>query len=589
MEELLEEAAEQFESAEINGQEDTTPIEESDQELSESLAKQPKAPRFRPFPKAPRARGRGGTVSPDIFFEYWKKLPPVCMERCSVYVYREYPKMNYLLALSPEDQELVLKKKKQRPSSNIALFVEPFESNDWREEMLRRFGEGDYKLWLNDSGIKADPKARNQNVLKTFISIRDDEAPPVIPDLRCVDPSDPINQSYLEKLRLAGLYGQPTREPEEQEDMAANAEIVKDLTGRIIEMSKETKKDPPPPHQPPSTPTEQASIEAIRVMGSAFSKIEEQRAKLADPDAAVERIVKIAQTLTPPASNSSTSDAVVNMLTKQLELAEQRRIEDRKLDEQRHTRELQNLKEQHTIQLSSIEERIKLIQVGQTVNPTPGPAVNATSEFAVLDRLLSIKEKLDGLTGGGENSPIPGWVPYALQGFKIAGDVIANVVHNAAVARLGQGTPLPPPQTSAEPAETAETQQDGEFAQYARQIHPALKDALQKGVSGYEFAARLILQLGNTQAYDYVISEGVPGLERFLQSAPEVWGTMQQFGQGGQNQRFMEEFCNRAQVMNAIEILKAPKPQPVKRTIITDSGPVKATGGGPVINTTIKE
>jgi hypothetical protein len=541
-------------------------------------------PRVKPFPKAPKAVMKGGYVTPPKFFGYWAALPQHCLDRVMVYFYRDWPVMNYLQFLTPQELEEIKKRRKRGPQTNIAKLTEPFNPEEWKDEMLRRFGSGTYHILLNDTALQG-----RSVICATSMELRDDEFPPVIEDLRYLDKSDPANASYIKKLELAGVL-RSEEEPveEEKDDMAgASAEIIKDLTGRVIEMSKEGKKETPPAAAP-SSPTEQASIEAIRVMGNAFSKIEEQRAKLADPDAAVDRIVKLAQTMTPAAApNGGGNDAIINMLTKQLELAEQRRIEDRKLDESRHSREIQTIKEAHTAQLASIEQRIQMIQT----TPAGGPVVSApaTSEFAILDKLLGIKDKLDALTGGGDASPIPGWVPYALQGVKIVGDVAANIMHNAAVAKLGQGSPVSPPSTSAEPAELEEgsgEQADGQFAAYARQIHPLLKDALAKGMPGYEFAARIIIQMGgNSQAYDFVIQDGVPGLMKFLQSAPEVWATMQQYGQNRQNEIFMDQFCNRENVMKAVEVLRnPPKPQrPPSRTIITDAGAVKTTG--PVINT----
>jgi hypothetical protein len=227
-------------------------------------------------------------------------------------------------------------------------------------------------------------------------------------------------------------------------------------------------------------------------------------------------------------------------------------------------------------------DRLATVQSGPTVNTQP-----ATTSFKVLDEILSVKEKIDALTGGNENnSGIPGWVPYALQGFKMLGDVVTNVMHNAAVARSGNGQVAPPPQLSAELPDE-ETQANDTNATYARQFHEPMKDALTRKMSGHEFGARLILQLGNAQAYDFLQSQGKDGLMALLQSAPEVWGTFQRFSVGRQNEIFLDEFLDRDAVMATIQQIQEqskPKPRATGRTVIgSDGKPIRTAG--PVVNT----
>ena len=587
------EAPHPAEETPLTGVDSTGEVEAEDlPEEPKKIGKPPKArsPVIEPFPKPPRTPTKGGYLTGEKFFNYWKSLPKYCADRVLVYMYREYPKMNYMLALTPEEQDDVLKKRRRPPTKNIGKFSEPFASNDWRDELLRRFGEGDYKLILNDSGMKAStPYA--QNICKAWIELRDEEYPPVIEDLRCVDPNDPVNQSYLKKLEMAGMLNRPAapqeNTPEENEDMALST-VVKDLSDKMIQMAERPQREAPAAAPTPSSEAAEivgtAAKEGINIVVQALKSAQEHQTKAQDPKAYMQDVMETARALQPP-NNGGGNDAIVQLLMKQMEMAEARHARESDAAEKRHERDIALIRENHTQQLHAIEERIKLIV------PTPNTEAK-TSEMKMLDNMLSIKEKLDALSGGANESGIPGWIPYALQGVKILGDVATNFMHNAAVARSGQGQPLAPPETSAELPEGGddgmEEVNQNALATYARQIHMPMKDALTKKMHGSEFGARICLQLGNTTAYDFLQSQGREGLLNLLQAAPEVWGTFQQFGQSGQNVIFLDQFLDRDAVYQAIEDIKErakPKPYtPSGRTVIgADGKPVKTAG--PVVNT----
>src|SRR5262249_29399526 len=63
------------------------------------------------------------------------------------------------------------------------------------------------------------------------------------------------------------------------------------------------------------------------------------------------------------------------------------------------------------------------------------------------------------------------------------------------------------------------------MASYVRQLRQFLIDALNNGVPGHLFAARLITQVGEGP-YHMITAKGEPGVLMFLQQAPEVWGEL---------------------------------------------------------------
>jgi hypothetical protein len=540
-----------------------------------------------PFPKPPKSCLKGGYITGDKFFNYWKTLPKQCADRVLVYIYREYPKMNYMLALSDEERDDVFKKKRRPPTKNIAKFSEPFPSNDWRDEMLRRFGEGDYKIILNDSGTKAaTPFA--QNICKAWVELRDEDYPPVIEDIRCVDPNDPVNQSYLKKLEMAGLLNRAVpqeKTEEETEDMALSS-VVKDLSDKMIQMAERPQAATPTVIDPDTAAASRVvdvmAAGAIKhqelgnkIIGDALDTANKIRVEQADPLGKILPVIEAIKTLIPaPAAANTNSADMITLFGKMLEV--QKAASDTVI---------QNMQQQ--LEATRLMHKEAMDRLAGQTNPTPA-ATGETSELKILNNMLNIKAKLDELAGGANESGIPGWIPYALQGAKILGDVVTNVFHNAAVAKTGQGQPLPPPETTAELPEGEEEGADGpaQYPIYARQIHAPMREALLTKTPGHEFGAKICFAMKDTRPYEFLVSQGKEGLMRLLQSAPEVWGTFLQFGEGRQNEIFLEEFLDRDAVMAKIEELKNPKPQVIRtRPIVAGDGSIKR-GAGPVVNAT---
>lgn len=190
-----------------------------------------------PFPAIQKARSKEGTIPPEELFRYWGALKPEFQERCIVYVNREWPVMNYLQLLTPEAQDEVRMKRRRYPPKYISKHAAPWETTDWRAEILRRHGSGDYKIYLNDAGVagfKRDPELGSHNICRALVQIRDDEFAPVIEDLRALDLTDPRNTSFIQALRLKGVTIPGLAE--EVEDVANN-EALKSMASKVEQLA----------------------------------------------------------------------------------------------------------------------------------------------------------------------------------------------------------------------------------------------------------------------------------------------------------------------------------------------------------------
>jgi hypothetical protein len=216
----------------------------------------------------------------------------------------------------------------------------------------------------------------------------------------------------------------------------------------------------------------------------------------------------------------------------------------------------------------------------------------------LLDKLVSLRDKFDKLTGG--NAPdMPGWLPPALQIGEMAIKGATNIMHNLAVLKTGQGQPVPPPELSGEigAAEVVEEQENDPMKMYLTLIREPLMTALDQGHHGYELAGAILHQYG-AGAYSWITQKGQQGILDLLQQDAAMWGEIQKFG-APRVTTFISEFLDESaaqRVAEAIRVAKtnATRPaQPVQpngaahpqgRTIIQpDGSKVNAVHRGPAV------
>jgi len=541
------------------------------------------------------------------------KLPDNFRERVVVYVNREWPVLNHYQNFTAEEIAQIKRGDRKKPIEYVGKYIW-LDPTNWRNELLRYHGSGDYKIYLNDGGVRGNPSLKAVNVCRTIVQVRDDEYPPVIEDLSILDLSDPLNQSFIQTLRSKGVLLPGDVPKGDTEDMASSVAVEK-LADALVEQSKQ-KQAPPVDTNIPAwftqmlTTTEerhrqdkQLSEERHARELEALTKRMEQQEKVAqergrDPLETTRAVVEMAKAVTQsttPAAHSGESQ-MITLLTQMLQAEKTGRLEELKLAESRHAREMEAINKR----LEAQEARAAAVEAArlQQLQQPPTQGKSAIQEaISLVKALKGATEEFNGDTGGGSGNP---WVDLATElGPRVLDTIgtVTSAISNRAPAPQQQQPGIqqqpgvaPQPQQQQEPSEVNQMQM------YARTIRQPLIAALQNNTPGHAFAGMLIVQYSEA-AYQYLVQQGEQGVMQILQSAPEVWGDVQRFGV--KVPQFLNEFLDAQAAMQQAERIRqggrppvAPVPQsqpspaaraPQPRTVTVDAQAAPTAGGRTII------
>lgn len=515
-----------------------------DRELAK-IAHRPRDPTAIHLPKPPRY-----SMTPGQLFTYWKKLDKLQPDRVSAYVYRTWP----VIDKRWENPKAVLHIRKES-----AAFPDPEE---WRSEMLHRYGSGNYKIILTDDALS---KGIGQTVIP---DLRDPEYPPVIDNLDELVMDDPANQSFLENLRQKGILpGQ-----KEENDMAAG-EMAAALTGTIDKLTdklSERQKEPAPA-QPVTSPTDSAKetvamarevfqqgIELGKATTAAQAEAQVAAAKAGqqNPSQTLGFIREVAELIrgtqpVPGASGPSSEAAgvqkVVDIFMGRITTLES------------------NIMELQNARIAGLEKLI--------TNPSAAAVAQAAPQkedfFANLDRLVAAKDKLQTLFGGGgeeveREEKVPFWLQAAQSIFASLPTVATSLLamsYNMAVAKTGQGEPIlpaapgpdqipspPPTPGMGDQPQPSTTLGGGAYAMLRQLERPLLTHLNDPNSTGADFADALIKFHGLT-AYDAIRELGKDTVMALLNSYPPIATVLAQIPQRADE--FIDDFLNAEDILEA--------------------------------------
>ncbi len=470
------------------------------------------------------------------FIKYWKKVAadPDLRDRAVCYVYRTFPVTDINMPGDQLDDEAT-----KRPKY-IDCTSQAFESD---EDVWNRYGAGDYKFYLNDSGFPGRSKTQ---MVCHFSGTREwSQYPPEI-DPATLDMADPKNASYIRYLQQKGLLPKSGQEDDE-EDMANQAlsDTVTKLTDRVIEMASR----PESPVVAPARSVDETNVaSAVKAITQSFQAANEVQMKMLsvaveqatavqartqDPFETLARVISTMKSLYPQQDNSALEAA----------LRRSEQIEAR-LGEVTTALQDQRIKD--------LEQRLATAQqMGQ-----PKDSLTQAREFAQTQRELKEifgmgKESDDDEPSSGRREPREPWyakhAPMALgfAGFLLAG--ITNIVHNSAVAKTGHGQPVAPPPPPGELVPAAMQQvagalaggqpngrvmstlspQEQQISTFVQIIKVPLERSIEGGGTGHDFAAWLADSYGD-MAYQSIRGGGQEGiLSNLHRFAPELFVKMQ--------------------------------------------------------------
>lgn len=481
------------------------------------------------------------------FFKYWKKVAaePELRDRAVCYVYRTFP----VTEINPPGENL--EEVDSKKPKYIDCTSQPFEND---EDVWNRYGAGDYKFYLNDSGFPGRAKTQ---LTCYFAGTREwDKYPPQI-ELKTLVLDDPKNGSYKRYLEMKGLLHKP--EEENEEDMAREG-IIEKLTDRVIEMSSRPEPVPAPVAVPLRHEDDSRAVRALaetfaqtnrvqlEMIQAAVNQATAVQARAADPFDTLAKVMTTVRELVPKPDNTALEEALRRSERLEAQLGDIGKA----IQEQR---------------IKDLESR--LAQPQQPGAP-PRDALTAAREFAELQReyrqIFAGDNADDDEPRRGREPREPWYAKLApsalgLSAFLLAG--VANIFHNRAVAATGQGQPAPPPQPPAEmippgvqqvagaltgqphpaagdPAVMALSPQEQQVATFISMIQLPLDRHLESGATGHEFAAWMVDSYGDS-VYQQIRTAGADGIQSALQRfAPGLFQKMQ--AMPDRSAQFLKEF-----------------------------------------------
>jgi hypothetical protein len=500
------------------------------------------------FPKRP-----GFTLPPEKFFKYWTTLPQECQDRAAVYVYRNWPVLNFAQILTPEEQELVRSKKKML-TTNIAKPEKPFDTDDWETEIKNRWGSGNYHFKINDVGVKGYQEFPPKKICQCNVrNIQDADFPPAI-DYRTLDMSHPDNASYIAKLRLQGIK-LPGDEVEaaiahEEEEMA-QVESISKLTDALIESTKREKVAPQQAAPAPAPDlANKASEKAIEIMGKLIEQTNAIQATKGDPKEYIKDLQSVAQMMQPPTPPPDTAKHADDSALRDM----------MRMQHESHIASLDAINKR--LESSEAWSRSLLEKLLAKPSEPPSSTIDKPKSFIhQIKELAEVKDVLRDLLGG-ESDDTPWYAAVGLRALDTIAANATNFMHNLAVARSGMGEPVAPPEGEAEatdqpgPARPAQPAgKDAIIFTVLTNLRPPLLEALSTGVPGFDFAAWLITQNGDDRLYNLMAAEGKQGLFNLMQKHPQLW--METRAHAVRLDSFADEFLDKEKVAAAIQLARA--------------------------------
>jgi hypothetical protein len=379
-------------------------------------------------------------MDPNAFFAYWAEVDFKFPNRGIVYVYRTWPRIDRQ-KIDPEAYKYSDKMDKAFPSPD-----------QWRQEMLHRYGSGNYKLILNDAGGHA------KSVGQTMIAdLRDSDYPPVIENLDELVMDDPTNQSFIESLRQKGILP-GERELQNAESTQALTGTIDKLTNKVVEMGKT---QAPPAAPPGSTEVAREAMLMARDVFQQGLNLGKETVQ-AQADATVAAAKAESQASNP----TQAIDNVVQLIGLVKSLMPTPALATGGGQSQDFTAILNNMASQNSQLQQKIFEVLQsqintLSQPRVVASPNPdGAAAGQTPKqddfVSQLKKLGELKDTMQDIFGGGRDDedaprekPEPMWMKLgmaALAGLPTLAMSLVGMSYNMAVAKTGQGAPMAPNQ-----------------------------------------------------------------------------------------------------------------------------------------------
>ncbi len=533
---------------------------------------------FHPDHKDPRGR-------PSAFWEYWKQVyeDPALRDRVVVYIYRLWP---------------VMVEGKRQVTKAFAPFPQ--------EDLLKLFGCGDYFLKMNDAGASKKMRRTICNCKVTMVGNYSlTEYPPLL-DLDGLDTTNPHNERYVQWCESRGIAvpgreetSDAKRKKGENEEDKDVSEVTKILLNQYTQLTDRLMKDErktPAPSDPgmaavaPMVAVIQTATEgANQIMQKAYERTAELQQQQQNPTKLIAETVGAIKDLLPKPDEKA-SEMVTSYLTAMKEMSNAiTKVNSDYVDKmvQMTNQRLHTQEEQMKALLEAVAKR----QEASAAAPAPSQPQSLKD---MLKEMAEFKDQLREVLGVDDEKPSKGgwteYLPDILKAVTILGTTFAAAMHNFAVAKTGQGQPVPmqpvmpsapvPPPPAEAAANQQQTQQQEQQPDMMAQYHnllsmlrPSLLKSFMDGENGADYAERLIEltdaglfgpTYSGRQIYDAILEAGELSVSTVIKTFPPIWDVVKQTPQKWE--RFLHEFFTADQIWaseDEAEDQQQPKTNPV--------------------------
>ena len=493
-------------------------------------------------PPPPRCKATGKRFEQDGpgFIAYWKSLEeiPGLSDRLVCYLYRTWP---------------ILRKPEKPDRGRIVTNIDKLSEACDLEQILIKHGAGDYHLKLNDTGPRPSKQLCMANVVGLW---RDLSTHPPQLNMELLDRDDPANKRYLQWLRsrgeISGNFGE-----EEGEEVAVIQDVLqqnKELTDKVVDMAaaaaRREDKPAPIPIAPRPSVEERGIDRILETQAQAFAKTFDQAtavfAKQADP---VETFTKMAAAIAPlmrpaPAEDSGGTKLVMEMMSTMMR------------QNQEHSAQMLGIvqKQLESVQAELAASRQREAAREAAREQTAAAQPNPTDPMNVLDKLIGMKEKLDGLTEAAPAGKAT-WLDAAKEIIAGVAPTVTAAVQAYAATEMAKAGVKPGAVIQQQPAAVgavppiigAGSGTEGDQTNMAQMVYARLAMYAQplltkynQGESGADFAGWMAE--GNAQDFYLIKHLGKDNLLNLISQYPPIWDAVQltrdRFG------KFIDEFLN---------------------------------------------
>ena len=493
-------------------------------------------------------------MEPELFFKYWAALLPHEKERALIYPYRVWPVCDVTQTLTDEELAEIRQKKRSAPQTNLGKLHIPFDPKQWKQEILHRFGSGDYHFKLND----IHPQIRRTVCMTTVVGLRDlDHYPPDI-NLRELVVSDPANKSYIRWAQLKGLKIPGVDGTYGEEDDMGN-EAIKSMMGTVERLTDKlvngadaratasTKNVDPLIHSSlrAAEVVADAAKQGNAIIADSLKRSQEMQNKAADPQQYFKDVTDAARSMVPQNNGGAGFAEAMGVFTTFMQMLQAQ-----------HTTSMQMYQAQTNMVIEELRGRIKMSEAmiesarAKPADTSQTPAAEAGKPRSLLAQVKEARELFDILTPAGSDDGVPKWVPWAVRGAAVVMNGISSLVYNS---KLQPGQQAQPPAdltalmdeggggTVEEPPPVQSINEEENLMNFVKNLEQPLLSALREGKTGTQFAAEVII-FQSDMVYAWMCEQGDAKLIQYLQSYPPLWSQLIKIPD--RFTRFLEEFLD---------------------------------------------